>query len=90
VAFGKPLTGMDGTLGRNVMTGPGSKNVDIGLFRNFKIHEHFVLEARGEFTNAFNMVNLVNPTGTLSSALFGTIRNAGNMRQVQIGLRLTF
>jgi hypothetical protein len=48
------------------------------------------LEARGEITNFLNMVNLNNPTATQSSALFGQIRSAGEMRQVQLGLRLTF
>jgi hypothetical protein len=48
------------------------------------------LQARSEFTNAFNFVNLSSPTVTLSSAAFGTIRTAGTMRQVQLGLRLTF
>jgi hypothetical protein len=89
-AFAKGANGTDGTLGRNVMTGPGNRNVDIGLFRDIKIREHMVLQARGEFTNALNMVNLSNPNATLSSPLFGTIRGARDMRQVQIGLRLTF
>jgi hypothetical protein len=89
-AFAKGANGTDGTLGRNVMTGPGSKNLDLGIFRDFRIWERVLLQARGEFTNAFNMVNLNNPNGTLSSALFGTIRGARDMRQVQIGLRLTF
>jgi hypothetical protein len=35
-------------------------------------------------------VNLSGPTTTLSSAAFGTIRTAGGMRQVQLGLRMTF
>jgi hypothetical protein len=52
--------------------------------------ERMTLQARGEFTNAFNLVNLGAPTGTLSSAQFGQIRSAGSMRQVQVGLRLTF
>jgi hypothetical protein len=73
-----------------VLSAPGSKNVDMGLFRNFKFKERFNLQARGEFTNAFNFVNLGTPTLTLSSAAFGTIRSAGTMRQVQLGLRLTF
>jgi hypothetical protein len=89
-AFAKGANGTDGTLGRNVMTGPGAKVADIGLFRNFKIKERMELQARGEFTNAFNIVNLSNPNGTLSSALFGTIRGARDMRQVQIGLRLIY
>jgi hypothetical protein len=89
-AFAKGANGTDGTLGRNVMTGPGYKNLDLGLFRDFRIWERVLLQARGEFTNVFNLVNLGNPNGTLSSALFGTIRSARDMRQVQIGLRLTF
>jgi hypothetical protein len=66
------------------------RDVDLGLFRNFKFAERFTLQARGEFTNAFNFVNLSAPTATLSSAAFGTIRSAGAMRNVQLGLRLTF
>jgi len=89
-AFAAPAAGTDGNLGRNVLSGPGSKDVDAGIFRNFRFNERFNLQVRGEFTNVFNFVNLSNPTVTLSSAAFGTIRTAGTMRQVQAGLRLTF
>jgi hypothetical protein len=89
-AFTSGAPGTDGTLGRDVLTGPGSKNVDLGIFRNFRVREKINLQARGEFSNAFNMVNLNNPTGTLSSGLFGQIRTAATMRQVQVGLRMTF
>ena len=89
-AFAAPATGTDGNLGRNVLDAPGVRNVDLGLFRNFTFREHYVLQARGELTNAFNLVNLSAPTATLSSAAFGTIRTAGATRQVQLGLRLTF
>jgi hypothetical protein len=89
-AFAKPGNGVDGNVARNLMDRPGSRNVDVGLFRNFHFTERMVLQARGELTNAFNMVNLGAPTATLSSTQFGQIRSAGAMRQVQIGLRLTF
>ena len=82
--------GTDGTSARNLLIGPGLKNVDLGIFRNFQISDRFTLQARGEFTNIFNLVNLNNPTATLSSNLFGQIRNAADMRQVQLGMRLTF
>jgi hypothetical protein len=62
----------------------------MGIFRNFKIRERMTLQARGEFTNSFNIVNLGNPTATMSSSLFGQIRSAASMRQAQLGLRLTF
>jgi hypothetical protein len=89
-AFAKPAAGTDGNLGRNVLSAPGYKDVDLGLFRNFKIKERFALQLRGEFSNAFNMVSLSAPTLTLSSAQFGKIVSASAMRNVQLGLRLTF
>jgi hypothetical protein len=89
-AFGIPLAGTDGNTQRNLLTGPGSKNVDLALARKFTIHERLSLQARGEFTNAFNLVNLSNPTASLNSNLFGQIRTASAMRQVQVSLRLQF
>jgi hypothetical protein len=92
-AFSLPAAGADGNAGRDILDGPGTKNVDLGIFRNFRFREHFVLQARGEFTNGFNLVNLSNPNGTYSTAVnnnFGKILTAGQMRQVQLGLRLSF
>ena len=89
-AFASGANGTDGTSGRNILDAPGTKNVDLALFRNFKFHERMTFQARGEFTNAFNIVNLGAPTTTLSSSLFGQIRSASAMRQTQLGLRLTF
>ena len=89
-SFVTPAAGQDGTAGRNILTGPGVKNLDLGLFRNFKLKERVQLQARAEATNSLNLVNLSNPTASLSSILFGQIRNAKEMRQVQLGLRLTF
>jgi hypothetical protein len=89
-AFVAPAAGQDGNAARNVLIGPGNKNVDLGLFRTFKLKERLQLQARSEVTNGFNLVNLGGPTASLSSSLFGQIRTAGTMRQVQVGLRLTF
>jgi hypothetical protein len=92
-AFSLPTGGQDGNAARNLMTGPGTKNVDLGIFRNFRIKEKFDFQMRGEFTNAFNLVNLSNPNGTYSTAVnnnFGKILTAAPMRGVQVGLRLSF
>jgi Carboxypeptidase regulatory-like domain/TonB dependent receptor len=89
-AFLSGANGADGTSSRNLLDAPGAKNVDLGVFRNFRIGERIMLQARGEFTNAFNIVNLSAPTASLSSSLVGQIRSASAMRQVQLGLRLTF
>jgi hypothetical protein len=89
-AFAKGANGTDGNAARNLMTGPGTKSVDMGIFRNLKFQERMTLQVRGEFTNVFNLVNLSNPNASLNAAAVGTIRSAALMRQVQLGLRLTF
>ncbi len=89
-AFSRPATGTDGNAARNLLDGPGLHNIDLGVFRNFKIRERLKLQARAEITNVFNLVNLSNPNGTFNSSLFGTIRTAGAMRESQMGLRLVW
>ena len=89
-AFVTNPTGMEGTSGRNIITSPGTRNVDLGLFRNFKIYERLRLQARAEMTNAFNLVSLSAPSATLTSGTFGQVRSASGMREAQMGLRLIF
>jgi hypothetical protein len=81
----------DGTAGRGILDGPGLKNVDMGIYRDFRVAEAKTLTFRLEMTNAFNLVNLSNPsTGANSSATFGRISTANAMRLIQMGLRLRF
>jgi hypothetical protein len=81
----------DGTAGRNIIDGPGLKNVDMGIFREFSITESKRLQFRAEATNAFNMVNLSSPgTNANSPSTFGIITTANPMRQVQLGLRFQY
>ncbi len=90
-AFATPATGTEGNAARNLLEGPGYKDVDAALFRDFTFREHYTLQLRGEFTNLFNMVSLSNPSSSLSNpSTVGTIRTASGMRQTQLGLRLTF
>jgi hypothetical protein len=90
-AFAQPATGADGTAGRNIVEGPGYRNVDLGLFRDIALGGRFMLQLRGEATNVFNIVNLSNPgTGLNAPATFGKIRSARDMRRIQLGARLTF
>ena len=93
-AFAKnnPVTGqpVDGNSPRNFLSGPGYKNVDLAIFRRFAIRERMKLEFRAEASNAFNIVNLNNPNATVGTTNFGTITGANSMRQLQLGLRLTY
>jgi hypothetical protein len=81
----------DGTAGRGIVDGPGSKNVDMGIYRDFRVTENRILTFRLEMSNAFNMVNLSNPsTGANNSATFGHVNSASPMRLIQLGLRFKF
>ena len=82
--------GSDGALRRFNYYGPRYRDVDMSLFRDFSIYDNMKLQARAEASNAFNLVSLGNPNATLSSATAGTITSTSPMRQIQLGLRLTF
>jgi hypothetical protein len=61
-----PLTGplanaQWGDAGRNILQGPGTKNVDFSAFKNFQLTESKVLQIRGEFFNLFNTPQFNNP-----------------------------
>ncbi len=80
-----------GTSGRNIIDGPGLKNVDMTISRTFKVTEKTTLQFRGEATNALNIVNLSNPgTNANTATTFGKVTTARPMRQAQLGLKLVF
>jgi len=82
--------GADGNTPRDYLRGPGYRDIDLGIFRNFTFAERYTLQVRGEATNAFNMVSLNNPTANLASGLNGHITSAASPRLIQVGARLTF
>jgi hypothetical protein len=90
VAGGIGPGGADGNTPRDSLRGPGYRDIDLGLFRDFHIREGFTFQLRGEATNVFNMVSLNNPTANLASSLNGKISAAASMRIIQVGARLTF
>jgi hypothetical protein len=82
--------GQDGSSPRDFIDAPGYKNVDLGLFRTISLPRELALQLRAEATNVFNIVNLGTPNTTLTSSAFGKISSAQTMRQIQLGVRLTF
>lgn len=61
----------NGTLGRNVLTGPGLFQIDMSLRRQFRLFSGTSLELSATAFNVFNHANFSNPTGYLGSPLFG-------------------
>jgi hypothetical protein len=88
--FPAPAPGADGNLGRNTFRGPGFAQVDLALTKNFKIGERVNATLRGDAYNAFNRVNLTNPTLDLNSVNFGKSTGQNTPRLVQVGLRVRF
>lgn len=92
-AFALPGTGTFGNVGRNALLGPGSANLDIGLFKAFPIpaREGMQLVFRSEFFNVLNHANLGSPNTNLSAgARMGLITTSGAGRVIQFGLKLLY
>jgi hypothetical protein len=90
-AFTKARRGTFGNAGRGMFRGPGQWNIDFSVFKNIPLTERFNLQFRTEFFNLFNHTNFGNPTSSLDSASYGTIRSTSvNARLVQFALKLSF
>ncbi len=89
-AFALPALGTYGTMGRNSLEGPGTKNVDLSLVRSFRFAETHRIEARIEAFNAFNWFRYNNPVTALNNANFGRIQSAGDPRIMQFAVKYQF
>ncbi|MBY0505663.1 MAG: carboxypeptidase regulatory-like domain-containing protein [Bryobacteraceae bacterium] len=89
-AFAPNALGTFGNHGRNVFNGPGIATVDLGMGKRFAINERIATTFRFEAFNAFNRVNLANPTTAQNNGNFLRITGAGEPRILQLALRLTF
>jgi len=81
-----------GNLGRNVLRGPGQRNVDMALIKRTKVGERADMVFRWEVFNVFNWSNFANPASDVSSpGTFGRISAMSvNPRIMQFALKLEF
>ncbi len=92
------FSGQFGNLGRNSVYGPGQRNFDIALSRQFRIRERLKLEFRSDFFNILNHANWGSPatggsgigTSLSSGATFGQVTAFGPPRLIQMALKLYF
>jgi hypothetical protein len=70
-AFQAAPGSVQGTLGRNALSGFGMAQFDLALRREFFARENRSLQLRIEAYNAFNHANFADPIRFLSSPLFG-------------------
>ncbi len=81
----RPVTGARfGTSGFNQLRGPGSVNLDMGLFRNFRATEGVTVQIRAEALNLSNTPHFANPAANVSNLQLnadGTVRNLNGFSQ---------
>jgi hypothetical protein len=89
-----------GNAGRNIIEGPGTRNIDFSVFRNIqlsKADKPRMLQLRGEFFNVTNTPQFNQPNGVIGTANAGVINSAGSptsfqriQRQIQLGAKFLF
>jgi hypothetical protein len=101
-AFSIPAFGQFGSCAPRTFHGPGLWDVDLSLFRQFRLTESKRFEFRAEFFNAFNHPNFSNPDNNISDAAFGKVFSTiqpilglgsggpGDPREIQFALKFYF
>jgi hypothetical protein len=95
-AYSLPSLYTFGNIHRNDLHGPGQVNVNLSLFKNFRIFEALSAQFRAEAFNPFNHPNPSNPNTTLpafgaAANNFGTITSAQNGgRILQLAGKINF
>jgi outer membrane receptor protein involved in Fe transport len=86
-----------GSLGRNVVNGPGFNNTDFSVIKRTKLTEKQLIEFRWEVFDLFNHANFGQPGRVVGTANFGQITNtrfatgdSGSSRQMQFALKYKF
>jgi hypothetical protein len=89
-AFQIPDAGTFGNSGRNVIIGPGYRDVDVALARSIRLSDAMRAQLRADFYNVFNHPNFVPPPtmqNFADSSDFGALFVARSPRIVQLGLK---
>jgi hypothetical protein len=76
-----------GNSGRNILFGPGLRNLDLSLSKSFAITESKRLQFRAESFNFTNTPAFGQPGATLNGLGVGQITSAGDPRRIQFGLK---
>ncbi len=89
--------GRFGNAGRNIITSPDFRNLDLALLKNIPIHERMSLQFRSEFFNISNHPNFGQPGNVVGTGTFGVISatrsvrgDLGSSRQIEFALKLLF
>jgi len=94
----KPTGEVFGNTGPNILRTGRTNNIDLSLFKNFRLRESTTLQFRAEFFNAFNITQFITPDTTVNSPTFGKYIPSTSIsspatapaREIQLALKLLF
>ena len=90
-AFAAPPRYSFGTFGRNALRSDGYRNLDLSVFKNFRLPGETSLQFRAEAFNATNSVVFSAPSSVVGTTTFGTVGSTANTpRELQFALKLAF
>jgi outer membrane receptor protein involved in Fe transport len=99
-SFAQPTGSVYGSLGRNVISGPGLFDLNLSLFKDFQIKERWKFELRCDTFNFTNTPEFANPGTDITSSTFGRVtgtlgsgtgvNGTGGGRAVQLAGTLSF
>jgi hypothetical protein len=89
-AFTAPPAGTFGTASRNMIIGPGSRQLNAQFSRDLRMHATHVLTMQLNATNLLNTVNYAAVDTVVNSPTFGQVLSVRGMRSMQLNLRFRF
>ena len=92
-AFGVPASNTFGTESNGAIRGPGYRNVDLSMFKDFHTWREQTVGFRFDAFNAFNIVSYGNPDTGITDSNFGNVSFQGVRsveRHLQFSLKYSF
>jgi hypothetical protein len=92
-AFAQPAPYTFGNSGRDILRGPGFRNMNLALAKNFRIRllgDGGRLQVRADAYDVFNHANFGMPDASINVAGTGIISSAITQRNFQLGAKISF
>jgi hypothetical protein len=89
-AFALPAQNSFGNAGRNIVIGPGLAALDLSVQKEEPLRERARIQFRFDVYNSLNHPNFNLPGRIFGAANFGVITNAGDSREMQAAVKVTF
>jgi hypothetical protein len=89
-AFSVPAAGEFGSSPRNIIIGPGSKNLNMNVNRQVRLGGNRNLQIQMQVSNLLNLANYSGVDTNVNSPTFGQIRSVTGQRRATLNLRFGF